>query len=72
LKLHGIFSIRGSDHALVALVHVEMSADRWKGSCTFDVPYTAWGMKNPSNFLLKVKPLVNVEMETGGSIQVAQ
>jgi len=69
VKLHGIFSIHGSDHELAATVHVEMSPDRWKGSCTFDVPYIAWGIKNPSNFLLKVKPVVNVEMETAGSIR---
>lgn len=69
VKLHGIFSIHGSDHELTATVHVEMSLDRWKGSSTFDVPYIAWGIKNPSNFLLKVKPSVNVEMETAGSIQ---
>jgi polyisoprenoid-binding protein YceI len=69
VKLLGIFSIHGSDHDLTALVHVEISPDRWKGGCTFDVPYIAWGIKNPSNFLLKVKPVVNVEMETAGSIQ---
>jgi polyisoprenoid-binding protein YceI len=69
VKLHGIFSIHGSDHELAAMVHVEISPDRWKGSCTFDVPYIAWGIKNPSNFLLKVKPVVNVEMETAGSIR---
>ena len=69
VKVHGIFSIHGSDHELAAMVHVEMSPDRWKGSCTFDVPYIAWGIKNPSNFLLKVKPVVNVEMETAGSIR---
>jgi polyisoprenoid-binding protein YceI len=70
VKLQGIFSIHGSDHDLTALVHVEMFPDRWKGSCTFDVPYNAWGIKNPSNFLLKVKRTVNVEVETGGAIQV--
>lgn len=69
VTLHGIFSIHGSEHELVAMVHVEMGADRWEGSCTFDVPYIAWGIKNPSNFLLKVKPIVNVEMETAGSIR---
>jgi polyisoprenoid-binding protein YceI len=69
VKLHGIFSIHGSDHELAAMAHVEMSRDRWKGSCTFDVPYVAWGIKNPSNFLLKVKPVVNVEMVTAGSIR---
>jgi len=72
VKLHGIFSIHGSDHELVAAVHVELSADRWKGTCAFDVPYIAWGIKNPSNFLLKVKPVVNVEMETAGSVQTVQ
>jgi polyisoprenoid-binding protein YceI len=69
VKLHGIFSIHGSDHALAAMVHVEMSPGRWKGSCTFDVPYIAWGIKNPSNFLLKVKPVVSVEMETAGTMR---
>jgi hypothetical protein len=51
------------------MVHVEMSPGRWKGSCTFDVPYIAWGIKNPSNFLLKVKPVVSVEMETAGAMR---
>lgn len=69
VKLHGIFSIHGSDHEVIATVHVELWPDRWKGTCTFDVPYIAWGIKNPSNFLLKVKPVVNVEMETAGSVQ---
>ncbi len=72
VKLHGIFSIHGSDHELVATVHVELSPDRWKGTCTFDVPYVAWGIKNPSSFLLKVKPVVNVEMETAGSVQTVK
>jgi polyisoprenoid-binding protein YceI len=72
VKLHGVFSIHGSDHELVATVHVELSADRWKGTCTFDVPYIAWGIKNPSNFLLRVKPVVNVEMETAGSVQTVK
>jgi hypothetical protein len=26
-----------------------------------------WGIKDPSNFLLKVKPVVNVELEMSGS-----
>ena len=72
VKLHGIFSIHGSDHELVATVHVELSPDRWKGTCTFDVPYVAWGIKNPSSFLLKVKPVVNVETETAGSVQTVK
>lgn len=72
VKLHGVMSIHGSDHDLVAMIHVELSPDAWKGTCSFEVPYIAWAIKDPSNFLLKVKPVVNIEMETAGVIHPAK
>ena len=66
-KLKGIITLHGTDHELVADVHSEFSGDHWKGTAKFDVPYTKWGIKDPSNFLLKVKPVVNVELELAGS-----
>jgi hypothetical protein len=30
------------------------------------------GIKNPSNFFLKVKHVVNVDMETSGAAKIAQ
>ena len=66
-KLKGIITLHGSDHELVVDVHSEFAGDHWKGTAKFDVPYTKWGIKDPSNFLLKVKPVVNVEMELSGS-----
>ena len=71
IKLHGTFSIHGADHELVAPVHAELTADHWKGNATFEVPYVAWGIKDPSNFLLKVKKVVNVEIDMSGPVQVA-
>ena len=67
VTLHGVFSIHGTDHDLTALVHAELMGDHWKGTGKFDVPYVKWGIKDPSNFLLKVKPVVNVELEMSGS-----
>jgi hypothetical protein len=29
----------------------------------FNVPYVEWGMKNPSNFVLKVKDTVEIEIK---------
>ena len=70
-KLKGIITLHGTDHELVADVHSEFTGDQWKGTAKFDVPYTKWGIKDPSNFLLKVKPIVNVELDLSGSTQDA-
>ncbi|HWY09583.1 MAG TPA: YceI family protein [Candidatus Acidoferrales bacterium] len=71
-KVKGIITLHGTDHELVADVHSEFTGDHWKGTAKFDVPYTKWGIKDPSNFLLKVKPVVNVELELSGSTKDAR
>jgi hypothetical protein len=68
-NVHGVFSIHGEDHDVIASVHTEITGDHWKGTAKFEVPYVKWGIKDPSNFLLKVKPVVNVELELSGEIQ---
>ena len=72
VKLHGVFSIHGTDYDLTALVHAELTGDRWRGISKFEVPYVKWGIKNPSNFLFKVKPVVNVELDMSGEVKAAQ
>jgi polyisoprenoid-binding protein YceI len=71
-KVKGIITLHGTDHELVADVHSEFTGDHWKGTAKFDVPYTKWGIKDPSNFLLKVKPVVNMELELAGTKANAQ
>jgi len=71
VRVHGTINIHGSDHEIVALVHTEMAADHWKGVAKFDVPYTQWGIKDPSNWILKVKPVVNIELEMAGAAKPA-
>ena len=71
VKVKGIINLHGQDHEVVALVHAEMAANRWKGTAKFDVPYIQWGIKNPSSWLLKVKPVVNVELDMSGTAQAA-
>jgi polyisoprenoid-binding protein YceI len=68
VKLTGIFSIHGAGHDLTAQVHAEIAGDHWHGSAKFEVPYVQWGIKDPSNFLLKVKPVVDVEVEMSGQV----
>jgi polyisoprenoid-binding protein YceI len=72
VKLHGIFSIHGADHELTALVHAELAGDHWTGTGKFEVPYVTWGIKDASNFFLKVKHVVNVELEMSGATKPAE
>jgi polyisoprenoid-binding protein YceI len=69
IKLSGIFSIHGTDHELTSQVHAELVGDHWTSTSNFEVPYVQWGIKDPSNFLLKVKPVVHVELEMSGEIK---
>lgn len=69
VTLSGVFSIHGASHDLTAQVHAQLSRDHWSATASFDAPYVQWGIKNPSNFFLKVKPVVNVEVEMSGEIK---
>ncbi len=72
VKLHGVMLLHGGEHPIVALVHAELAGDHWKGTAKFDVPYIQWGIKDPSNWLLKVKPIVNVELNMVGTETAAR
>jgi polyisoprenoid-binding protein YceI len=72
VKVHGMFSIHGTDHELTALVHADLAGDHWTGTSRFEVPYVSWGIKDPSNFFLKVKHVVNVELEMSGAVKAGE
>lgn len=69
VQIHGTFVLHGNEHELTIPVQAELGADHWSGSAKFDIPYVDWGLKNPSNFLLKASHTVNVELQLKGSLQ---
>jgi polyisoprenoid-binding protein YceI len=71
VQLRGIMTLRGADHEITVPVHLELAGDRWNGTTTFPIPYIAWGIKDPSNWLLKAKSVVNVELTMTGSEKTA-
>jgi polyisoprenoid-binding protein YceI len=71
VKVRGRINLHGQEHEIVATVHAEMASDHWKAAAKFDVPYIQWGIKDPSNWLLKVKPVVNVELDMAGVVKAA-
>jgi len=71
VKLRGILNVHGHDHEIVTLVHADMTSDHWTAAAKFDVPYIQWGIKDPSNWFLKVKPVVNIELDMAGTLTAA-
>jgi len=52
-------------------VEVKLEGDHWTASAHFPVPYVEWGMKNPSNFFLHVRDIVEVEFKAAGTVSPA-
>jgi len=53
VQLHGLFTIHGGAHEVRMNVKVHLEQQRATAIASFTVPYVKWGMKDPSNFLLK-------------------
>ncbi len=64
LDVHGVFRIHGADHELTLHFEVERVGDQYAASTHFTIPYVQWGMKNPSNFVLKVDKTVDMDIKT--------
>jgi polyisoprenoid-binding protein YceI len=68
VQMHGKFTLHGSDHEVSVPVKGEINGDRWHGTATIKIPYVEWGLKSPSNFILKADPVVEVELELAGTV----
>jgi polyisoprenoid-binding protein YceI len=65
----GRLLLHGGEQPLRFPVTVRRAADRWRLSGRFTVPYVAWGLRDPSKFLLRVDP--HVEVTIDATVRVA-
>jgi polyisoprenoid-binding protein YceI len=68
-KLHGMFKIHGVSHEMTMDVQSEVAQGRMTAEITFDLPYVAWGMRNPSTLLLKVGKKVQVAIHANTALE---
>jgi polyisoprenoid-binding protein YceI len=69
VQLHGMFTIHGGTHELLMKVKCHIEERKLTAVISFAVPYVKWGMKDPSNFLLKVKDFVEIDIQAAARIK---
>ena len=69
VQVTGSFLIHGQAHSITIPMHVQISQNQVAARGKFLVPYVEWGMKNPSNFLLKVNDKVEIELNAVGEVE---
>jgi polyisoprenoid-binding protein YceI len=72
VRVHGIFSVHGSDHELTVPAELEVNANHWTANMHFAVPYAKWGMKNPSTLFLRVSQSVEIDLTAAGECRRMQ
>jgi len=64
MPLSGTIRIHGQEHPLAFEAGVDApSGNQIHVKAEFSIPYQKWGMKNPSNFLLRVGDTVEIEID---------
>lgn len=68
VELGGTMSIHGNDHPMKLAAEITVDGDRLSGETTFSIPFVAWGMKDPSWFVLRVAKEVEVTVAIRGTV----
>jgi polyisoprenoid-binding protein YceI len=68
VEVHGSLRIHGGKHEMTIPVRVNLQNDLVTATAKFAVPYVAWGMKDPSNLVLRVDKTVEVEVALTGTV----
>jgi len=68
LDLHGLFNIHGADHEMNLQLLVDaQGGGRYTAASHFEIPYVDWGIKDPSNFLIKVDKKVLMDVKASAT-----
>lgn len=68
VELQGIMTLQGRQHPMSVSMPVQIDHDQVSADARFVVPYVAWGLKNPSTFVLRVSDKVTVEVHAVGRV----
>jgi polyisoprenoid-binding protein YceI len=72
VQVNGILKLHGTDHPLTLALPVQVKGNNLSARTHIVIPYLAWGLKNPSTFVLHVSDKVNIDITAVGRVLPAQ
>jgi polyisoprenoid-binding protein YceI len=67
ITVDGTFELHGSAHPLQLHMNVRPEGNGYSATTHFAVPHVAWGLKDPSTFLIHVSNEVEIDVETAAT-----
>lgn len=71
ITIAGRLSLLGTEHPITLPIDVTIDSDRVEATAEFNVPYVDWGLKDPSNLVLRVGKSVDVTVLLVGTLDSA-
>ncbi len=69
---HGSFLVRSVSHPVALRFEGTRNGERARVSAHFEVPWVAFGLPDPSNFVLRVEPTLAVEVSAAASLRAVR
>jgi polyisoprenoid-binding protein YceI len=69
VEVSGRFRLHGQDHDVTFPVDVKSDGKNLQIATHIEIPYVQWGLKNPSNFFLRVSDVVVIDIHAAGRAQ---
>jgi polyisoprenoid-binding protein YceI len=69
VQIDGIFKLHGADHPITLTLPVQAQGQNLSVRTHIVIPYVAWGLKNPSTFILHVGEKVDIDIDAVGRVQ---
>jgi polyisoprenoid-binding protein YceI len=68
VQVDGIFKLHGADHPITLTLPVQAQGQNLSVRTHIVIPYVAWGLKNPSTFILHVGEKVDIDINAVGRL----
>jgi polyisoprenoid-binding protein YceI len=64
----GIFNLHGTDHPVTLTFPIALNGTTLNTHTQLVLPYVAWGLKNPSTFILRVSDKLDLDIDATGHL----